>query len=56
MVKQKPSLTKFPKKVLDFILGKEVTMTLKPAPVNNGFTFVGVDLEGQPIIKQMLII
>ncbi len=31
--------------------GKEVTMTLKPAPVNNGFTFVRVDLEGHPVIE-----
>ncbi|WP_026705340.1 bifunctional UDP-3-O-[3-hydroxymyristoyl] N-acetylglucosamine deacetylase/3-hydroxyacyl-ACP dehydratase [Flavobacterium soli] len=31
--------------------GKEVKMTFKPAPVNNGFTFVRVDLEGQPIIE-----
>ena len=31
--------------------GQEVAMTFKPAPVNNGFTFVRVDLEGQPIIE-----
>lgn len=31
--------------------GQEVTMTFKPALVNNGFTFVRVDLEGQPIIE-----
>ncbi len=31
--------------------GQEVTMTFKPAPVNNGFTFVRVDLEGHPIIE-----
>lgn len=31
--------------------GKEVNMTFKPAPANNGFTFVRVDLEGQPIIE-----
>ena len=31
--------------------GKEVTMVFKPAPANNGFTFVRVDLEGQPIIE-----
>lgn len=31
--------------------GKEVKMTFKPAPVNNGFTFVRVDLEGHPIIE-----
>ena len=31
--------------------GKEVKMTFKPAPVNNGFTFIRVDLEGSPIIE-----
>lgn len=31
--------------------GKEVVMTFKPAPVNNGFTFIRVDLEGQPIVE-----
>ena len=31
--------------------GQEGTMTFKPAPVNNGFTFVRVDLEGMPIIE-----
>src|SRR6478672_1084743 len=31
--------------------GKEVKMTFKPAPENNGFTFVRVDLEGQPVIE-----
>jgi UDP-3-O-[3-hydroxymyristoyl] N-acetylglucosamine deacetylase/3-hydroxyacyl-[acyl-carrier-protein] dehydratase len=31
--------------------GNKVTMTLKPAPINNGFTFVRVDLEGSPIIE-----
>ena len=31
--------------------GKEVTMTFKPAPVNNGYTFVRLDLEGHPIIE-----
>jgi UDP-3-O-[3-hydroxymyristoyl] N-acetylglucosamine deacetylase/3-hydroxyacyl-[acyl-carrier-protein] dehydratase len=31
--------------------GQEVTMTFKPAPINNGYTFVRVDLEGQPIIE-----
>ena len=31
--------------------GQEVIMTFKPAPVNNGFTFIRVDLEGQPIIE-----
>ena len=31
--------------------GKEVKMTFKPAPINNGYTFVRVDLEGRPIIE-----
>jgi len=30
--------------------GESVTLTFKPAPVNNGFTFKRVDLEGQPVI------
>ena len=31
--------------------GKEVIMTFKPAPINNGFTFVRVYLEGNPVIE-----
>ena len=31
--------------------GLKVKMTLKPAPVNHGFKFVRVDLEGKPEIK-----
>jgi UDP-3-O-[3-hydroxymyristoyl] N-acetylglucosamine deacetylase/3-hydroxyacyl-[acyl-carrier-protein] dehydratase len=31
--------------------GKEVIMTFKPAPSNNGFTFVRVDLEGHPVVE-----
>ena len=31
--------------------GNEVTMTFKPAPINHGFAFKRVDLEGQPIIE-----
>lgn len=31
--------------------GQEVKMTFKPAPENNGYTFVRVDLEGEPIIE-----
>ncbi|AUC84377.1 UDP-3-O-[3-hydroxymyristoyl] N-acetylglucosamine deacetylase [Polaribacter sp. ALD11] len=30
--------------------GKTVKMTLKPAPINHGFAFSRVDLEGSPII------
>lgn len=31
--------------------GQEVTLTFKPAPINNGFSFVRVDLEGSPVIE-----
>ncbi|HEU0135876.1 MAG TPA: bifunctional UDP-3-O-[3-hydroxymyristoyl] N-acetylglucosamine deacetylase/3-hydroxyacyl-ACP dehydratase [Flavobacterium sp.] len=31
--------------------GKEVKMTFKPAPINNGYSFVRVDLEGSPVIE-----
>ncbi|ALU74666.1 bifunctional UDP-3-O-[3-hydroxymyristoyl] N-acetylglucosamine deacetylase/3-hydroxyacyl-ACP dehydratase [Tenacibaculum finnmarkense] len=31
--------------------GNEVTMVLKPAPVNHGFSFTRVDLEGAPTIQ-----
>ncbi|XLS27497.1 bifunctional UDP-3-O-[3-hydroxymyristoyl] N-acetylglucosamine deacetylase/3-hydroxyacyl-ACP dehydratase [Flavobacteriaceae bacterium M23B6Z8] len=31
--------------------GKEVKMTFKPAPVNHGFAFARVDLEGTPVIE-----
>lgn len=31
--------------------GKEVKMTFKPAPINNGYTFVRMDLEGHPVIE-----
>lgn len=31
--------------------GYEVTLTFKPAPVDNGFTFVRTDLETQPVIE-----
>ena len=30
--------------------GNTVTMTLKPAPINHGFAFSRIDLEGSPII------
>ncbi|WP_047546277.1 bifunctional UDP-3-O-[3-hydroxymyristoyl] N-acetylglucosamine deacetylase/3-hydroxyacyl-ACP dehydratase [Psychroserpens sp. Hel_I_66] len=31
--------------------GKNVTLTFCPAPVNNGFSFKRVDLEGSPVIE-----
>ncbi|MFK5957824.1 MAG: bifunctional UDP-3-O-[3-hydroxymyristoyl] N-acetylglucosamine deacetylase/3-hydroxyacyl-ACP dehydratase [Lutibacter sp.] len=31
--------------------GKKVTMTFKPAPINYGYSFVRIDLEGEPLIE-----
>lgn len=31
--------------------GNKVTMTFKPAPINNGYVFKRIDLEGAPIIE-----
>lgn len=31
--------------------GKDVTMTFSPAPVNSGFSFKRLDLEGSPVIE-----
>lgn len=51
MAKQKTIKQEITLKGVGLHTGKEVTMTLKPAPINNGFTFVRVDLEGHPIIE-----
>ena len=51
MVKQKTIRKEISLTGVGLHTGKEVKMTFKPAPVNNGFTFVRVDLEGQPIIE-----
>lgn len=51
MVKQKTIKTEISLTGVGLHTGKEVKMTFKPAPVNNGFTFVRVDLEGQPIVE-----
>lgn len=51
MVKQTTIKTEISLTGVGLHTGKEVKMTFKPAPVNNGFTFVRVDLEGQPIIE-----
>ncbi|KVV14735.1 bifunctional UDP-3-O-[3-hydroxymyristoyl] N-acetylglucosamine deacetylase/3-hydroxyacyl-ACP dehydratase [Flavobacterium sp. TMP13] len=51
MVKQKTIKNEISLTGVGLHTGKEVTMTFKPAPINNGFTFVRVDLEGQPIIE-----
>ena len=31
--------------------GNKVTMTFKPAPINYGYAFVRIDLEGEPVIE-----
>jgi len=51
MVKQKTIQTEISLTGVGLHTGKEVKMTFKPAPINNGFTFVRVDLEGCPIIE-----
>ena len=51
MVKQKTIKKEISLTGVGLHTGKEVKMTFKPAPVNNGFTFVRVDLEGSPIIE-----
>ncbi|WP_121964714.1 bifunctional UDP-3-O-[3-hydroxymyristoyl] N-acetylglucosamine deacetylase/3-hydroxyacyl-ACP dehydratase [Myroides sp. N17-2] len=51
MVKQKTIQNEVTLSGVGLHTGQLVTMTLKPAPVNNGFTFVRLDLEGHPIIE-----
>ena len=51
MVKQKTIQNEISLSGVGLHTGKEVKMTFKPAPINNGYTFVRVDLEGSPIIE-----
>lgn len=51
MVKQKTIKNEISLTGVGLHTGKEVTMTFKPAPVNSGFAFVRVDLEGSPVIE-----
>lgn len=51
MVKQKTIQNEVSLTGVGLHTGKEVKMTFKPAPINNGFTFIRVDLEGHPIIE-----
>jgi UDP-3-O-[3-hydroxymyristoyl] N-acetylglucosamine deacetylase / 3-hydroxyacyl-[acyl-carrier-protein] dehydratase len=51
MVNQKTIKNEITLKGVGLHTGIEVTMTFKPAPINNGFTFVRVDLEGCPVIE-----
>ena len=51
MVKQKTIKAAISLTGVGLHTGKEVKITFKTAPINNGYTFVRVDLEGQPIIE-----
>jgi len=51
MVKQTTIAGEITLKGVGLHTGQEVTMTFKPTPVNNGFTFIRVDLEGEPMIE-----
>lgn len=51
MVKQKTIRNEISLIGVGLHTGNEVKITFKPAPVNNGFSFVRVDLEGEPIIE-----
>jgi len=51
MVKQKTIKGEISMTGVGLHTGNEVTITFKPAPINNGFTFVRKDLEGNPIIE-----
>ncbi|MDR2223166.1 MAG: bifunctional UDP-3-O-[3-hydroxymyristoyl] N-acetylglucosamine deacetylase/3-hydroxyacyl-ACP dehydratase [Flavobacteriaceae bacterium] len=51
MVKQKTIQNEVTLEGVGLHTGQNVVMTLKPAPVNNGFTFVRMDLEGHPVIE-----
>ncbi|NHM06983.1 bifunctional UDP-3-O-[3-hydroxymyristoyl] N-acetylglucosamine deacetylase/3-hydroxyacyl-ACP dehydratase [Flavobacterium sp. CYK-4] len=51
MVKQKTIKNEISLVGVGLHTGKEVKMTFKPAPENNGFTFIRVDLEGSPVIE-----
>ncbi|WP_394759707.1 bifunctional UDP-3-O-[3-hydroxymyristoyl] N-acetylglucosamine deacetylase/3-hydroxyacyl-ACP dehydratase [Flavobacterium sp.] len=51
MVKQKTIKNEISLTGVGLHTGNEVKITFKPAPINNGFSFVRVDLEGEPIIE-----
>lgn len=51
MVKQKTIAQEVTISGVGLHTGQHVTMTIKPAPINNGFTFVRVDLPGSPVIE-----
>lgn len=51
MVKQKTIKSEISLIGVGLHTGKEVKVTFKPAPINNGYTFVRIDLEGSPVIE-----
>lgn len=51
MVKQKTIQNEISLQGVGLHTGQQVSMTLKPAPVNTGFLFVRTDLEGAPSIE-----
>ena len=51
MVKQKTIKNEISLTGVGLHTGKVVKMTFKPAPVNNGYTFVRIELEGHPEIE-----
>ncbi|WP_396157924.1 bifunctional UDP-3-O-[3-hydroxymyristoyl] N-acetylglucosamine deacetylase/3-hydroxyacyl-ACP dehydratase [Flavobacterium sp.] len=51
MVKQKTIQNEISLTGVGLHTGKEVKMTFRPAPINNGYSFVRVDLEGSPVIE-----
>ena len=51
MVKQTTIANEITLKGVGLHTGQEVIMTFKPAPINNGYTFIRVDLEGHPMIE-----
>jgi len=50
-IKQKTIEKQISLKGVGLHTGKEVSITFCPAPVNNGFSFKRVDLEGSPVIE-----
>lgn len=50
-IKQKTIQREVTLKGVGLHTGQEVTMTFKPAPINSGFSFKRMDLEGHPIIE-----
>ncbi len=51
MVKQKTIAKEVTIEGVGLHTGQSVKMVFKPAPINNGFSFTRVDLEGSPVIQ-----